>query len=217
MRTHSIWQLGLKRLMDVILSSIGMVVLAPIILCIALAVFVRMGRPVIFRQQRTGKLGKPFTMVKFRTMREARDERGSLLSDTHRLNPLGKFLRRTSLDELLELWNVIRGDMSLVGPRPLLVRYYPYFNEEEQLRFSVRPGITGLAQVAGRNQLSWDRRIEFDLQYVRGCSFPLDLKILSLTLLRVTRTEGVCEDPGAVMLDFDEERRRRGNAPNPTA
>ena len=168
------------------------------------------GRPVIFRQKRPGLRGVPFTLYRFRTMNDACGPRGELLPDSQRLTPLGRFLRKTSLDELPELINVLKGNMSLVGPRPLLERYYPYFIGEERARFLVRPGVTGLSQVQGRNDLSWDLRIAKDVEYVQRYSLLLDLRILLLTLLRVLRQGGVRVDPGATMLDFDEERRRHG-------
>jgi lipopolysaccharide/colanic/teichoic acid biosynthesis glycosyltransferase len=148
-------------------------------------------------------------MLKFRTMTDARDANGELLSDTERLTPFGRWLRNTSLDELPELLNVIRGDMSIVGPRPLLMRYYPWFTDEEHARFNVRPGITGLAQISGRNDLPWDKRIAMDVEYVRRRSLLLDLSIIFKTVERIVSRKGLQEDPGAVMLDFDEERRRR--------
>ncbi|MBN1640890.1 MAG: sugar transferase, partial [Anaerolineae bacterium] len=153
-------------------------------------------------------LGKPFTLIKFRTMTDARDADGKLRPDAERLTPLGRFLRSTSLDELPELLNVIRGEMSLVGPRPLLMRYDPYFRASERSRFLVRPGITGLAQVSGRNDLPWDERIAADVRYVDECSLGLDLAVLFSTAWQALRREGLRVDPGTNMLDFDEERRR---------
>jgi len=168
----------------------------------------RLGSPVLFRQQRPGLNRQPFTIYKFRTMTNERDAQGNLLPDAHRLTNFGRFFRKTSLDELPELFNVLKGDMSLVGPRPLLMRYYPYFKSEELMRFSARPGITGLAQISGRNNLSWDSRIALDLKYVREVSFWLDLRILLTTVWRVFTRHGVQVDPGSAMLNFDEDRRR---------
>jgi len=183
--------------------------LSPVLLVVAILVRLRLGTPVLFRQKRPGRHGVPFEMLKFRTMTDARGPDGELLSDTERLTPFGRWLRKTSLDELPELFNVIRGDMSLVGPRPLLMRYYPWFTDEERARFDVRPGITGLAQISGRNDLAWDQRIATDVEYVRRQSLVFDLSIIFKTLERIVSKKGLQEDPGAVMLDFDEERRRR--------
>jgi sugar transferase EpsL len=199
----------MKRNFDLIVSLTGLLVLAPLLLVLALMVRVFLGAPVLFRQQRPGRYGRPFLMYKFRTMTDRRDGAGNLLPDADRLTPFGSLLRSTSLDELPELINVLRGEMSLVGPRPLLMRYYPYFSEAERERFRVRPGITGLAQVSGRNDLCWDERIAADLNYVRRQSLRLDLGILALTVWRVVRRSGVRIDPGATMMDFDVERRLR--------
>lgn len=198
-----------KRVLDLALTVPTVLVLSPILVVIALLVRWRMGSPVLFCQQRPGWHGEPFTLFKFRTMTSARDTQGNLLPDTDRLTAFGRFLRSTSLDELPELINVLKGDLSLVGPRPLLMRYYPYFTDEERVRFSIRPGISGLAQVSGRNDLSWDARIAADVRYVQTCSFALDLHIVFLTFWRIVTRQGMQVDPGAVMLDLDEERRRR--------
>lgn len=208
--TRSSWYRGGgKRLLDIIYASIALVMLLPVMVVIGFLVRSRLGTPVLYRQQRPGLQGRPFTLIKFRTMTDGRDENGVLLPDTQRLTANGRFLRKTSLDELPELWNVLTGEMSLVGPRPLLPRYTPYFTEEERLRFTVRPGITGLAQVSGRNNLSWDARIAADVEYVRRLSFRLDMQILFLTLKTTLMREGLGVDPGAAMLDFDVERRQR--------
>ena len=198
-----------KRILDIVIAAMGLILALPIFILIALFVRIFIGLPVLFCQERPGYLGQLFTICKFRTMTNGRDADGNLLSDTQRLTTFGKFLRRTSLDELPELINVLKGDMSLIGPRPLLVRYYPYFTKEEQIRFTVKPGITGLAQVLGRNDLSWDRRMATDIKYVRQCSFGLDMKLLALTGWRVISRHGLQVNPGSVMLDFDEERRIR--------
>ena len=203
------YQLWGKRLFDILVTVPAFVVLWPLLIAITLLVRMRLGTPVLFRQTRPGLHGRSFTIFKFRTMTEARDAKGQLLPDPERLTSFGRFLRSTSLDELPELWNVFRGDMSLVGPRPLLTRYYPYFTDEEKSRFLVRPGITGLAQVSGRNDAPWDARIAADVKYVQELSFALDLRILVLTLQRVVTRRGLQVDPGSVMLDFDEERRQR--------
>jgi sugar transferase EpsL len=201
---------GGKRAFDLLLAALALVILMPVIGIISVLVRVKLGSPVLFRQQRPGLHGRPFAIYKFRTMFDARDAQGNLLPDKDRLSPFGRFLRSTSLDELPELWNVFRGDMSLVGPRPLLIRYMPYFTADERLRFQARPGITGLAQVSGRNDLDWDARVAADVRYVQDCSLSLDLRILFLTIVHTVMRRGVQADPSAVMLDFDEERRQRG-------
>ena len=198
-----------KRALDIAVSGLMLVVLSPLLALLSVLVRVKLGSPVLFRQLRPGRFGVAFTIYKLRTMTDARDANAELMPDNVRLTKFGEFLRRTSLDELPELLNVLKGHMSLVGPRPLLMRYYPFFMEQEKPRFFVRPGITGLAQVSGRNDLSWDDRIGLDLDYVRRCSLALDMRILFLTLWRVFQRAGVQVDPGAVMPDFDEERKGR--------
>jgi len=195
-----------KRLIDIAIASATLVAASPALAIAALLIRLQMGRPVLFRQVRPGYLEKPFTIYKLRTMHDVTDSQGHPLPDGQRLNPLGSFLRRTSLDELPELWNVLRGEMSLVGPRPLLLRYLPFFREEERIRFTVRPGITGWAQVNGRNTASWDDRLRNDIWYVRNRRLMLDLRILWLTAAKVVRCEQVIVDPRAAMLDLDEER-----------
>jgi sugar transferase EpsL len=201
-----------KRLLDVVLAGLGLLVLAPVLLGLTLVIWLALGRPVFFRQERPGFQGRPFRLVKFRTMNDARDAAGNLLPDGQRLTRLGRWLRRTSLDELPELWNVLRGDMSLVGPRPLLMRYLPYFRPRERLRFEVRPGITGLAQVSGRNCLGWDQRLELDAQYVENLSLVNDLRILWRTVVAVLKLEGSAADPDKVETWLDKER---GGQPDP--
>jgi lipopolysaccharide/colanic/teichoic acid biosynthesis glycosyltransferase len=198
-----------KRLLDLAVAVVLLSLLSPILIVVAGIVWGKLGSPVLFHQVRPGRGARPFMLVKFRTMRDLRDRDEKLRPDGERLTPLGRFLRKTSLDELPELWNVLKGDMSLVGPRPLLPRYTPYFTEEERLRFTVRPGITGLAQVSGRNELNWDARIAADVEYVRKLSLRLDMHILFLTLKSALMREGLRVDPGAAMLDFDVERRQR--------
>ena len=160
-----------KRPLDFILALFGLIILSPVMLVIAILVRINLGSPVIFKQQRPGLNEKIFTMYKFRTMTDERDEYGNLLSDEKRLTPFGRFLRSSSLDELPELWNILKGDMSFVGPRPLLIRYLPYYNEAERMRHTVRPGLTGLSQVNGRNLVEWDRRLELDVEYAQNISF----------------------------------------------
>jgi len=198
-----------KRGIDVIASALLLAVLSPLLAFLWIVVRLKLGSPVLFKQLRPGRFGVPFTLCKLRTMTDERDSSGQLLGDRQRLTRLGRWLRSTSLDEIPELANVLCGDMSLVGPRPLLMRYYPYFTADEHARFSVRPGITGLAQIKGRNDMPWDDRIRLDLEYVNNCSLLFDFKILFLTVARVLQRNGVQVDPAAVMLDFDEERRQR--------
>ena len=180
-----------KRLLDTVVATGGLIVFSPIMAIVALGIALISGRPVLFRQVRPGLNGKPFVLVKFRTMREANGPDGTPLPDSDRLTRLGQFLRRTSLDELPQLWNVLKGEMSLVGPRPLLVEYLPYYNTRQKLRHEVRPGITGLAQIHGRNLLPWEDRLEMDAQYVENQSFLLDLRILARTVLKVVDGSGV--------------------------
>ncbi|MCB0040882.1 MAG: sugar transferase [Caldilinea sp.] len=191
-----------KRLFDLLITLPALVLCVPLIGILCIAVRVKLGAPVFFRQQRPGLRGKPFTMVKFRTMTDARDAAGALLPDADRLPPFGKFLRRTSLDELPELWNVVKGDMSLVGPRPLLMRYLNRYTPEQARRHAVRPGITGWAQVNGRNAISWEEKFKLDVWYVDNVSCGLDLKVIWMTLSKVIRREGVNQDGQATMEEF---------------
>ena len=195
-----------KRLLDIAGAASALLLLSPMLAAVALAIRLFIGRPVLFRQLRPGYLKKPFMIYKFRTMRETADSQGIPLPDGERLHPFGTFLRRTSLDELPEFWNVLRGDMSLVGPRPLLMKYLPFYTEEERIRFMVRPGITGWAQVNGRNEASWDDRLRKDVWYVRKQSLLLDIKILWMTVAKVVRREQVIVDARSAMLNLDEER-----------
>ena len=181
----------IKRPLDCALAACALLLLSPVIGVIALLVRIKLGAPVIFHQRRPGRNERVFNLCKFRTMTDARDEKGELLSDSDRLTPFGRKLRETSLDELPELWNVLKGDMSLIGPRPLLVQYLPAYTARERRRHDVRPGITGLAQVNGRNFLSWDRRLELDVEYTERITFRGDLKILAMTLWKVVRKEDV--------------------------
>lgn len=205
--------LVLKRGMDIGGALVGLVFFLPILLSIALLVRLKHGSPILFRQQRPGLHGKPFMLYKFRTMTDARDARDNLLPDANRLTTFGCFLRRTSLDELPELFNVLRGEMSLVGPRPLLMRYLPYYTERERKRFEVKPGITGLAQISGRNRLLWDKRLELDVQYVEQRSLLLDLKILLQTVSKVLRRADVIDIPGLAQKPLDQYRQE-SQAPN---
>ncbi|MFM2416245.1 MAG: hypothetical protein RL385_968 [Pseudomonadota bacterium] len=191
-----------KRIADVVGSGIALVVLAPVMAGISLMVRTNLGTPVLFRQERPGLGGRPFRMAKFRTMREACDSQGNSLPDEARLTRFGQVLRATSLDELPELWNVLRGDMSLVGPRPLLMEYLPRYNARQARRHDVRPGITGWAQINGRNTLSWDEKFELDLWYVENQSLSLDLKILARTVWTVIRRKGISAEGEVTMPRF---------------
>lgn len=192
----------LKRSFDFLLSICAVLVLLPVLLFIAFAIKLSMGGPVLFSQVRPGLNGKPFRMVKFRTMTDARGPEGALLSDLERLTSFGRFLRSTSLDELPELWNVIRGEMSLVGPRPLLMEYLPLYTAEQKRRHEVRPGISGWAQVNGRNALSWEEKFKLDVWYVDNKSFFLDLKIIFLTVRKVIVRDGISAAGEATMSKF---------------
>ena len=191
-----------KRLFDLLVALLGLILLSPLLALLALAVRLNMGAPVIFAQKRPGYRGKIFTLYKFRSMRDAVDSRGRPLSDEERLTPLGKFMRSTSLDEFPELINVLRGEMSLVGPRPLLVEYLPRYSAEQMRRHDVFPGMTGWAQVNGRNILSWEDRFRLDVWYVDHWSFWLDVKILVMTALKVVRREGISQPGKATMTEF---------------
>lgn len=201
-------KLTLKRLIDIFGASTVLLITAPVIVLVAIGIRVTMGRPVLFRQQRPGLGDKIFTVFKFRTMDNSRDQEGRLLPEEKRMIPLGRLLRRTSIDELPQLLNVLRGEMSLVGPRPLWPRYLHYYTERERLRHSVNPGITGWAQVNGRNNLSWNQRLELDVWYVEHQSLLLDLRILFLTFIRVLQCRDIDPDPRANLVPLDEERKR---------
>ena len=200
----------IKRLLDFILSLLGIIVLSPLLLILAVLVRCRLGSPILFRQERPDKDEKIFTLCKFRTMTDQKDDRGRLLPDSQRLTGFGRLLRASSLDELPELFNILRGDMSIIGPRPLLVSYLPYYTREERKRHTVRPGLTGLAQVSGRNFIDWDRRLEKDVEYVDRLSFRMDLKVLWLTVKTVLgRSSEVAEDTQAVEGNFAQIRQKR--------
>lgn len=203
------WRNQWKRVADVLLSASLLLTMLPVTFVVAALIRIRMGSPVLFRQVRPGLHGRPFEVMKFRTMNNARDVNGELAPDRVRLTPLGRFLRKTSLDELPQLLNVLRGDMSLVGPRPLLADYLPYYSDREALRHSVRPGITGLAQVAGRNTVSWDDRLEMDVQYVEKLSFALDISILLRTFCIAISRKGVALDSSEVEGNLADIRRSR--------
>lgn len=201
----------LKRLLDVAVALGLLALLVPLLLTIALLVRARLGAPVFFRQTRIGKGEKPFRLIKFRTMTDARGADGQLLDDAERLTAFGQWLRETSVDELPELWNILTGKMSLVGPRPLLPEYLPHYTPREQLRHRVRPGITGLAQVNGRNAIGWDARLELDAQYVERFSFLRDLAILWQTVAVVLKRDGISAQGQVTMGRLDVERMNKGN------
>lgn len=196
------WRLFVKRVVDRSAAAVGLVATAPLLGAAALAVRVSMGSPVVFKQQRPGLHGKPFTIWKFRTMSEARDPRGILLPDEARLTATGRFLRKTSIDELPQLWCVLKGELSLVGPRPLLMRYLPRYTSEEMRRHNVLPGITGLAAVSGRNLLSWEEKFRLDIEYVDNWSLGLDARILARTVLKVLLREGITTGANEVMPEL---------------
>lgn len=196
------WRLVVKQAIDRGVAAVGLVAVAPVLAVAAVAVRVKLGSPVLFRQERPGRYGKTFRVAKFRTMNDARDAQGNLLPDEERLTALGRMLRTTSIDELPQLWNVLRGDLSLVGPRPLLVRYLPRYTREQARRHDVLPGITGWAQVNGRNAISWDEKFALDVWYVDHWSLALDAKILALTALKVLRRDGISSAGHATMPEF---------------
>lgn len=199
----------IKRTLDLILSLMALIVLMPLMIIIGILVRINLGSPIIFKQKRPGKNEKVFTLYKFRTMTDKRDIDGNLLPDEYRLTKFGKFLRSTSLDELPELINIIKGDMAIVGPRPLLVEYLPYYTEEEKHRHDVRPGLTGLAQVNGRNALQWEERFSFDLQYKKNVSFKEDFKIILMTIKKVLKKENIVVRGTGKTKDFDDYRREK--------
>ncbi len=193
---------SLKRVIDIIGASVGIVVTIPFMLGIAVAIRLKIGLPLLFSQVRPGLHAKPFTMYKFRTMTDLHDSSGNLLPDAERLSPFGQFLRRTSLDELPELINVLRGEMSLVGPRPLLMQYLDRYTPEQARRHDVKPGITGWAQINGRNKLSWEEKFTYDVWYVDHCSLWLDIRIIVLTVWKVLKREGISRAGEATMTEF---------------
>lgn len=191
-----------KRFIDIFVSAIALILLSPVIAIVAWSISKKLGSPVLFHQIRPGLNGKPFTMIKFRTMRDAVDKNGNPLPDSERMTPFGNFLRSTSLDELPELWNVLKGDMSLVGPRPLLMEYLPLYSKEQARRHEVRPGVTGWAQINGRNAISWEEKFKLDVWYVDNQSFWLDVKILFLTVKKVFIRDGISAKGEATMSKF---------------
>ncbi|MBQ7410830.1 MAG: sugar transferase [Clostridia bacterium] len=198
-----------KRFLDIVISLFALIVLSPVMLIVAILVRIKLGSPVIFKQERPGKDGKIFKLYKFRSMSDKKDENGKLLPDAERLTKFGKILRATSLDELPELVNILKGEMSLIGPRPLAVCYLPFYNETEKHRHDVRPGLTGLAQVNGRNALNWEDRFAYDIEYVNNITFINDVKILFKTVYKVFKRDGVVTRGTGKTIDFDVYRKEQ--------
>lgn len=199
----------IKRLLDFILSLLALIILSPVLLVIFILVRIKLGKPVIFKQERPGKDEKIFTLYKFRTMTDEKDEKGNLLPDEKRLTKFGNILRKTSLDELPELVNILKGDMSIIGPRPLAVVYLPYYNDQEKHRHDVRPGLTGLAQVNGRNTLIWEDRFKYDLEYINNITFLNDCKIIIKTIRKVFKEEGIEVRGTGKNVDFNVYRQKQ--------
>ena len=204
-----IYQKTVKRFLDILISSLVILLLCWLYAILALQVRIKLGSPVLFHQDRPGKDGKIFPMYKFRSMSDERDADGNLLPDEKRLTPFGKKLRASSLDELPELFNILKGDMSLIGPRPLLIRYLPYYTKEEFRRHDVRPGLTGLAQINGRNALGWEDRFAYDLQYVDHLTFAMDVKIVLQTVGKVLKRSGSLSGDAQTVMDFDAYRKEQ--------
>lgn len=203
-----IYEKYIKRILDFTLSFIALICLSPILLIVAILVRVKLGSPIIFKQQRPGKDEKIFTLYKFRTMTDEKDEKGNLLPDSQRLTKFGKFLRSTSLDELPELINILKGDMSIVGPRPLLVEYLKLYNEEQKHRHDVRPGLTGLAQTSGRNAITWEEKFEKDIQYIKKITLLGDVKIILKTVGKVFKREGISGTNSDTMQKFEGNKEK---------
>ena len=196
----------IKRIIDFTLSFIALIILSPIFLIVSILVRIKLGTPVIYKQKRPGLNEKIFTLYKFRTMNDKKDENGNLLPDSERLTKFGKMLRSTSLDELPELINILKGDMSIIGPRPLLTRYMEYYTDEERKRHSVRPGLTGLAQSSGRNLLTWEERFKLDIEYVNNITFSVDISILFKTIKKLFKTNEILTGDENIIKDLDVER-----------
>lgn len=200
--SYIFYRFYIKRLLDIIISAISITVLSPLLVVIALMVKINLGSPVIYTQLRPGKNEKIFTIYKFRTMSNSKDDKGQLLPDELRLTRFGRWLRSTSLDEMPELFNVLKGDMSIIGPRPLLVKYLPLYNEYQRRRHEVKPGISGLAQINGRNAISWEEKFALDVKYIETMSFRLDIKIAIITIIRVLRKDGINAGEVVTMPEF---------------
>lgn len=192
----------IKRILDIISSLLAIIILSPLLAVTAVLVKTKLGSPVLFKQERPGKDEKIFTLMKFRTMTDERDENGELLPDEVRLTKFGKFLRSTSIDELPELFNILKGDMSVIGPRPLLVKYLPRYNEHQHRRHEVRPGLSGWAQVNGRNTVSWEDKFDMDVEYVDNYNLVMDIKILFMTVINVLKHDGISSETSATMEEF---------------
>lgn len=201
----------IKRMLDFILSLIALIVLSPLMIIIGILVRIKLGKPVIFKQKRPGKNEKIFTLYKFRTMTDEKDEQGNLLADEKRLTKFGKFLRSTSLDELPELWNILKGEMAIVGPRPLAIQYLPYYNEKERHRHDIRPGLTGLAQINGRNMIEWEKRFEFDIIYIETITLKNDIIIILKTIEKVIKKQDITIRGKGENIDFDIYRKKMKN------
>ena len=199
----------IKRPLDFMLSLIAIIILSPLLLIVAILVRIKLGKPVIFKQQRPGKNEKIFTLYKFRTMTDKKDENGNLLPDEQRLTKFGKALRSTSLDELPELINILKGDMAIVGPRPLLVEYLELYNEEQKHRHDVKPGLTGLAQISGRNSISWEEKFKEDIEYVNNITFAQDIKIILKTFVKVFKRDGINQEGNATMRKFEGTKKEK--------
>lgn len=208
MHTKSFYEKCVKRTVDFLLSLVSIIILSPVLLILAVVVRIKMGSPIVFSQSRPGVNGKIFKMYKFRTMTNEKDKNGNLLPDEMRLNKFGSFLRSTSLDELPELFNILKGDMAIVGPRPLLVEYLPLYTEKQARRHEVRPGMTGYAQVNGRNELSWERKFELDVEYVDNVTFVNDLRIIFKTVKTVLKREGISSETSKTMEKFTGTPRK---------
>lgn len=206
------YQRFIKRPLDFILSFLAVIVLSPVLLVVAVLVRCKLGSPILFRQQRPGRGEKIFTLYKFRTMTDRRDQKGNLLPDADRLTRFGRLLRSTSLDELPELFNILKGDMSVVGPRPLLVQYLPLYDTHQRRRHEVRPGLTGLAQISGRNAIGWEDKFDWDVRYVNGVTFGKDCKIVLKTVLLVFERKGICSQKCATMEPFTGTKAKKEQA-----
>lgn len=200
-----------KRVLDLILSLMALILLMPLMIIIAILIRIKLGSPVIFKQKRPGKNEKIFILYKFRTMTDKKDKDGNLLPDSERLTKFGKILRSTSLDELPELFNIIKGDMAIVGPRPLLVKYLPYYTKEERHRHDVRPGLTGLAQINGRNTTNWEDRFKYDIEYTHKIALIEDIKIAIKTVVKIIRKQDILVGNEQILLDLDEVRKNENS------
>lgn len=212
MHKKGFYELFLKRPMDFVLSLIAIIVLSPVLIAVAFLVKIKLGSPILFKQERPGKDEKKFTMYKFRTMTDEKDKDGNLLPSKDRITRFGKVLRSLSIDELPGLLNIIKGDLSLVGPRPLLVDYLQYYEPHERVRHSVRPGLTGLAQINGRNAISWEQKFEYDIKYAMNINFFIDIKIIIKTILKVIKRENINPHEKKISIRLDEVRKNDNNS-----